>query len=246
MKHIKETSVPYDESKKAKLHIKIINHAFPLIQLAPNAVIYQDNTPIFKSDQLTHSIIDRPKTIEYKHIQLYEHIVDKKPTVSRVSECTLDIVANQWCMLYWCSYFNGPFIHFCSEEKLGLHYYTEKKEFQLLPHSPGGISNMGNFNNGEDNEFFIEEDGKYELNIIISPAIKIKSGDYIDHERYPNCIYPFIKGREEYNPKSYYHPVLHVDIIEGDDLNVYNNCKWENEHNFGIDVNLKNYNKLII
>ena len=135
MKYIKDSSYPYDESKKAKLNIRIENHAFPLIQLAPNSVIYQDNTIVFnnasQNNKMVHTIIERPLIKDYKEKQLHEHIYDKKSVQSRVSECTVDLVANQWSFLYWKSYFNGPFLHFCKEGDMEKDYYRKENKFQL-------------------------------------------------------------------------------------------------------------------
>ena len=192
---------------------------------------------------MSHSISDHPKVFNYRPFQLYEHVFDKKPTYTRISECVAPVIANQWCMLYWKSHFNGNFIHFCTGDQIKSTYYTDEKKFKLLPYAPGGITNLGDFDMGEQNEFFVEDGATYELNIIVSPAIKIKTAEHEDHMRYPFTIYPFIKGKDRYNPEikqdSYANSTdFHAHIIEGDICNIIKNRQWSLEHNFGIDVNL--------
>lgn len=248
IKYIKDNSVPYDESKKAKLNIKIFNHAHPLIELAPNSVIYQDNNIIFKNKDIIwkHTIGDHSKVNYYKQFQLYEHIFDKKPTQTQISECTVELIANQWSMLYWNSFFNGTFMCFCSQDELTKSYYTDdKKKFELLPYAPGGKTNLGTYEDGKKNEYFIEEGQLYELQFVVSPAIKVKTKSYYQNQsRYPFSIYPFIEGKNTYdlNDERYRTNIscdLHASIVEGETGDVVDNNKLGLEHNFGIDVTFK-------
>ena len=228
VKYIRENKVTYDKNIKSVIHIKVENHAFPLIQMSPNSVIYQDHQCIFKNDSMLHRIMDNPKVNDYAHLQLYEHIFDNTDTKTQISECSVDVVGNQWCFLFWELKRNG-LIRFGEFPRLKYnHYYMDKIKFSLLPYAPGGITNIGTFETGEDYEYFLKANHEYQLKIIVSPSIKIKTDPFSDRDRYPMMIHPFITE----------HDCKFLDTSVSVHDSDYKQYDWSHEHNFGIRFQL--------
>ncbi len=230
-KYVSENSVPCQLKARAKLRIVIENHADPLVQLAPWAFISQDSTRVFdgRTQPIKREFIKRPE-INLETIPHQKHIWEMRPSVSSLTQYEVEIAANQWCFLYWKQCYMNMFLSFCSDE-IAQKYINQPQtyQFEMLPHAPGGTAN-GDFRDGADHEYFIEEGATYEIKLIVSPAIKIDLKN--SYSRYPQSIYPFLPGKKDYSStRTDFHTEIHeANVYDGPMKN-----QWQLEHNFGID-----------
>ncbi len=109
-----------------------------------------------------------------------------------------------------------------------------------MSHAPGGITNLGDFDDGKRHEKFLQANALYELRITISPGIKLKTD-----KRYPPIEFPFLDQYTNRKPNLYLSNIMADGLVtvispkaNMDAIEVIKREAWQYEHNFGIKYDL--------
>ena len=128
-------------------------------------------------------------------------------------------------------------MEFCTIDSSSWDKYMESINF--LPHAPGGINSLGEYESGKQYQKIFNENKTYTLLITISPGVV---QDKEAKGRYPPCYYPFFTYNNETRFNSFlqnYRPDDLKTILHPDSLVSYNEMirknLWQYECVFGIN-----------
>lgn len=172
--HIYENHVILDESKKTKIHLKIIDHTSGKIKMTKNSVIYQDNNIVFDNSSNEH--IFTVNADQWCFLFLEHIFIDLSPvTFVNFSNCDKEIEIET----------------------------QNRKYFKLLEYSPGGLTNIGTLDDGVRNEYYISSEIEYDLIFIISPAFTDDSNKRTFHSSELEYSKLYCPKNKTYKPQYY-------------------------------------------